>query len=119
MNIREASNTLNGRPSKVVGNNTRLVNNGDSISLVLHTTAVLTWYPNGDCIAATGGWYTRTTKDRINEYAPHGWRVFQRKHEWFWHQIGPDGRARDLEIPFSDNLNLRANAVLAAQPLAA
>ena len=54
-------------------NNTRLVlnYNGD-IEVRLHSTAVVTYHPNGSVTLNTGGWDTMTTWSRIRSYSPFG-----------------------------------------------
>jgi len=64
---REVVQTLaKGRADrKKVDRHTYLVGNEDgSISLVLHATNVVTYYPN-KLVLKTGGWHTMTTRDRI------------------------------------------------------
>jgi len=67
-----------------VGNNTyaEILDDG-SIGIKLHHTYVVKIHADDSATLNTGGWHTRTTKDRINEYAPCGVCVVQRKHEWY------------------------------------
>lgn len=37
-----------------------------------HATDVVTFYPDGRIRLATGGWLTKTTADRIEDYTPEG-----------------------------------------------
>lgn len=53
-----------------IANNTRAVLLEDCIGILLHNTYVVKFFPNGDVELNTGGWYTVTTKDRINGYSP-------------------------------------------------
>lgn len=72
MNYGTALCTLKGRTSRRMrGRSTGLkrLSNGE-IQLVLHDTAVVTWYPCGAIRLDSGGFRTRTTKDRINAYVP-------------------------------------------------
>lgn len=63
-------------------NNTRLVKRGDDrYAVKLHGTDVVTYHADGRVTLATGGWKTRTTKNRINKYAPV--RIVQRDYEWY------------------------------------
>jgi hypothetical protein len=66
---------------KRIANNTRLFDRGGSIAVRLHSTDVVTMYPDGRYVLNNGGWYTATTKNRIHEYAPV--RLCQRKGEWY------------------------------------
>ena len=81
---------LQGRckDSRKVGNNTYLIRRGegycrhadtgkplpgtivpeDDIAVRLHYTDVVTFKCDGDIVLSSGGFHTRTTKDRINQY---------------------------------------------------
>ncbi len=53
--------------------------------IIYHETAVVTFDPE-QIILNTGGWWTRSTKTRMNqvsEYYSLGFRVFQKAGEWF------------------------------------
>lgn len=66
-----ADSALQGRckQSCKIQNNTYLQRRGESvIALCLHDTDVLTWYRDGRIVVNPGGYYTVTTKDRINGY---------------------------------------------------
>jgi hypothetical protein len=80
----EARETLNGRDSRKIANNTTLVDLGDgSIGLRLHTTTVVTFHPDGSLVLKTGGWQTVTTKDRLNRVVrAHGWNIYAEKRVW-------------------------------------
>jgi hypothetical protein len=73
--------------SKLVANNTRLTifKNGDKV-LRLHKTDVIRW--QGDkIILSSGGWKTKTTKDRINAYINKfnttNYSIYQKKGAWY------------------------------------
>lgn len=71
-----------------------------SIALRLHETDVLTWHaPQGSGRALTGadagtvtldsgGWRTVTTKARMNDYLPPGWRLWSERGTW-WLALRP------------------------------
>lgn len=69
-------------------NNTRLqrLGSGD-IAVVLHDTDVVTLHEDGSFTLDSGGWYTQTTKDRLNTYAPFGY-VRQENGVWYWEYDG-------------------------------
>lgn len=58
----------NGR--KKLANNTYLMPVKSGIAVRLHDTDIVTIHPNNDCTLNTGGWMTKTTKERINRYSP-------------------------------------------------
>ena len=41
----------------------------------LHATDILTIRPDGSFMIDTGGWNTHTTRARLNDHLPRGWRV--------------------------------------------
>lgn len=49
----------------------------------------------------SGGWLTKTTKDRINKYLPDGCYISQKNHKWYLHQQGEDTR------DFEDGMHLK------------
>lgn len=77
-----ARNKEKGKP---IGNNTRVVRDGDDYAVKLHRTNVVTAHKNGDRTLDSGGWKTRTTKDRMNTHLPHGVHVGSHKGEWHVH----------------------------------
>lgn len=70
MNYTTALEKLAGRTSRKLGNNTYLVKRDTCIAVKLHQTDVIAFDPDNTCRLYTGGWHTRTTKDRINTYSP-------------------------------------------------
>jgi hypothetical protein len=85
MNYTEAVTLVHGktnRKTRKVGNNTYAeIEYDNSVSIRLHGTAVVRFYPNGLVKLNSGGYHTHTTKKRINQYSPV--KVYQRKYEWF------------------------------------
>jgi hypothetical protein len=51
---------------KPIDNNTRIVKREDKYAIRLHNTDIVIFYPDGRIKLNSGGWKTRTTKDRIN-----------------------------------------------------
>lgn len=56
------------------------------IFLKMHQTNILMFEPNGDITVNIGRWFTITTKQRLNEYLPGGYRIWSVKGEWILHQ---------------------------------
>ena len=96
MTYAEMLNLVNGKTNRTernIGNNTYAEIEYDrSISVSLHGTDVVRFYPNGLVKLNSGGWRTHTTKQRINKYSPV--KIFQKNFEWFLN----DG------TPFEDNM---------------
>ena len=51
------------------------------IGIKLHNTYIVMMYPNGDYELNHGGYKTKTTKKRMNQYSPAN--VCQRNYEWY------------------------------------
>ena len=91
----------NNRKSRKIDNNTRgYIEYDNSVSIELHSTKVVTLYPNGLVKLQSGGWMMPTTKDRMNKYSPV--RVTQRKGEWYVNIQCADGCRNDF--PFMENM---------------
>ncbi len=71
-----------------LANNTYAIRRGDDIAVRLHDTDVLTYALTGQVTYQTGGWWTVTTKDRMNAFGPDRWNVWSDRGTWFLH--GPD-----------------------------
>lgn len=76
---------LGDRESRRIGNNTYVERVGDhgEVAIRLHRTNVVTFRKDGAIDLNTGGWFTPTTKDRINAALPQRWYVASRKGVWF------------------------------------
>lgn len=55
---------------------------GGSIGLQFHRTVVLRYQADGTFVLDAAGFRTSTTKERMNQALPAGFRIFQRDHEW-------------------------------------
>lgn len=53
-----------------------------TIGVRLHNTDVVLIHDDGSYTLDTGGWYTVTTKDRINSYLPRPLRVYSKRGRW-------------------------------------
>ena len=49
--------------------------------LSYHNTYIVNWTPN-KTVFTNGGYMTQTTKSRLNDYLPSGYRIRQVKGEW-------------------------------------
>lgn len=52
------------------------------VRLYLHGNLIAMTVPGG-VVVGDAGWRTVTTKDRLNAVLPHGWRIYQRRFDWF------------------------------------
>ena len=94
--MKTARNPEKGKP---IGSNTRLYFDDAGVghyNIRLHGNIIMRIY--SDRIVPTdGGWQTVTTKARLNEYLPRGFRVFQKN--WVWYL---EDTYVNISFPFSD-----------------
>jgi hypothetical protein len=81
---RKDSRPLPGRSTRL-----RRTLDGD-IAVTYHWTDVVTYHPDGRITLRTGGWYSYTTKARINEYSRA--RLYSDRGAWFL--MGPHWDSR-------------------------
>ncbi len=99
--------------SKKIGNNTYQINykNGNK-SIRLHLTDVITFYPNGNISFNSGGWFTPTTKNRINDFNNNGYNITQKKHIWYI------SRYNNIDqFVFYDGITFNKNGILKGKNL--
>lgn len=65
--LQRARDPERGRP---LARNTRLHGCDAAISIRYHQTDIVTYYRNGDIGITNGGWWTRSTMDRIETFSP-------------------------------------------------
>jgi len=85
-------------------NNTYEYNDNEGLKVRLHDTDILSFV--GDNVTlSTGGYYTNTTKARLNKYLPMGFSIYQKDFQWYI-------KAYDKTITFKDNITLDINTGL-------
>lgn len=73
----------NPNKGKLIENKTRLwMDHEKTIYIKHHETNILALYPDGRVRLSNGGWYSRTTKSRMNSYLPSDVRIFSKNGEW-------------------------------------
>lgn len=81
---------------------TTVFNSLGSTYVRYHNTDVVR-FNDSEITLKTNGWYTQTTKNRMNQAANQynlGFSVSQR--DWKWYVMTPDG-----EIPFTDGMTIK------------
>lgn len=70
--------------SRRIANNTLelLDDDGNREAIRLHDTNILTW-DHDYIVLENGGYQTRTTKQRLNEYLPYGVSISQKNFTWY------------------------------------
>jgi hypothetical protein len=105
--LSEALDLLGSHTSRKVANNTWLTVRENSVQVVLHQTAVVTWSHDGIMRLDAGGWYTKVTAERINDFTPLDMRLWSDKGRWMvgtgltWDEIRP------TSFPFADGILLQ------------
>ena len=51
--------------------------------LYYHGSEVIRWYKDGSIVINNHGYYTNTTRERLNSHMPIQYRIYQRKFEWY------------------------------------
>lgn len=95
----QAATFLGAKSRRKLENNTYLERQSDRIVVRLHETAVVVYQPDKITLYS-GGYLTRTTKDRLCKY---GRPVWQRKGEWYC------ANAVGTEQPFSEGVTFYPN----------
>lgn len=99
-----------------IENNTRIVVRGDGrarrIAVMLHSTDVVTFHPDGSVTLDSGGWLTVTTKDRINRYIGDRGRVYSKRGVWY--VFTKDGGTFDWDggVRFFDGIRVAADGTI-------
>lgn len=66
---------------KKIGNNTYRIDTEQGYKIRLHNTDILI-FENNTIKLNNGGWYSKTTKDRMNEYLT-GYYIKQKDYQWY------------------------------------
>lgn len=74
----------------------------------LHQTDILTIQPRGGFTVDTGGWNTHTTRARLNEHLPKGWRVYTVKGTLYLCEINMGM----TQHPFRQTVTVNARGVV-------
>lgn len=102
-NYEIANSILRSRDSRKLRYETHLERRGENIVVRHHATDIVTYMPTGDIVLTTGGWMSRTTKDRLNDYSPA--YVFSDKGLWILVY-------RDREYGYSDGITLHPDGTV-------
>jgi len=92
---------------RVIGHNTAVIRvTRAAIAIRYHSTNVITYHRDGRVSFRTGGWYSVTTKDRLNALSPC--RVWSEKGDWAIDVYLGNGIAGD-SARFEDGVTLGAD----------
>lgn len=73
-----------GRYEFTIAHNTTATRGPDGWDIRYHGNLIATLFPDGRVYLSSAGWQTTTTKDRLNRFAPPGFRIWQEAHVWFY-----------------------------------
>lgn len=80
----EARDLMPADGARAVDRNTLIIDMPDgSIGLKFHRTVILRYNPDGTTTVDAGGYRTSTTKERMNQALPEGFRIFAKGGTWF------------------------------------
>lgn len=78
---KELAEYLGNKSERPYGNNTRIRRDETGIIIRLHLTDILTWTPESVTLN-NDGWWSATTKARMQESLPPSWRLYQEAGSW-------------------------------------
>lgn len=88
--VKDGTPTVKG---KTVGHKTKQFTEADgSWRVQYHATNVISFDGKNTYTLNSGGWLTKTTKERINQYLPSGYWISQKNYKWTLHAPNEDGR---------------------------
>jgi hypothetical protein len=96
-NLSDSLPNLPRGAAKRIANNTFRYQEGEDVVTRLHFTDIIRKHADGSYTLSSGGWKSKTTKERLNDYSPY--RVFSNKGVWY---VGDSSKA----VPFSDGIRL-------------
>jgi len=95
-NFTDARTLLGDADERTVDRNTILLPMPDgSIGLKYHRTVIVRYNPDGTVTVDAGGWRTSTTKQRMNQAIPAGFRIFSKARTW--HVDAPNGETYEFQ----------------------
>jgi hypothetical protein len=92
--------------AKKVAHATYKIETATGYKIRYHATDVIE-YSNSDIILRNGGYLTKTTKERINEYLPQGMYMSQKNYMWTVH----DTRTQQ-SVPFKDGMTIIGGTII-------
>lgn len=72
-----------GKPKKVSHNTVEYTRKDGTRVIRFHLTDIVEFLTDGSVRLNSGGFRTFTTKDRLNQYVPQGWRIWAEKGTWY------------------------------------
>lgn len=103
----EAESFLSGKESRRIpgirGTSIARVSE-DSIACIYHETQVVTWNANGNVTFNSGGYRTKTTKDRMNKGSY--FYIYQNRGRWFIAALA-EGYGFPKDLVFKDGMTFK------------
>ena len=93
------------RSKRVASNTLEITNDDGTRAIRLYETDILTFSPDGKSVQLdSGGHKTKTTKERMIQFLPRGFNIFQKNFEWF---IVTPNNAWDNPIAYHDGIIIK------------
>ena len=89
---------IKNRPTKKLANNTYLAKKNEEYVVTLHHTDIIRINEKNEFVLNTGGWQSKTTKSRLNEYTKAG--ISQKGGIWYI-----------SGIPFYDGIKINSDGI--------
>lgn len=115
----DAKEFLGDKKERPIGHNTRIeidtLNLGhEVITVKYHGNSIVNLYPDGTISLHNCGWYTSTTKDRLNWFLPYGFTLYQHNYRWILqrrHWSDSYGWIIDEESLFCNGMTIKAGEI--------
>lgn len=93
----------NGPDRKLAHNTYRVTVDGKS-AIKLHNTVIVVLQGPGRMTLHTGGYWTSTTKQRINQFLPNAWTLFSDRGTW--KLLVRMGEGRYIDFKYVDGITI-------------
>ncbi len=91
---------------KLKGNTYEHTNATGDYCIRFHDTDILT-FSNDTVTLENGGYYTKTTKDRMNEYLPKRYHIYQKDFEWYIHDSVNSTSTKNQSVAYKNGIVLK------------
>lgn len=92
----ELDKILGDKFSVTIGNNTAATRMTDGgIAITLHKNKIAELYRDDVIMVSLAGWDSVTTRERVNQFLPNNYRIFQKSHTQYLSK--PDGSVEQID----------------------
>lgn len=105
---------MGGKDRRKLCHNTYIERHPGEYRVLYHETYIVVYRDNGDIVLSNGGWFTPTTKDRIDTLTPA--RVWQDKGRWYVRYPYTSWDGDDPVYVFADGMVLHPDGTVSGAP---